>query len=274
MRLSAALAAALLWSGGAYAQTAPGAPGFPLTLRSAASDPIPASDPTLRLLDREAYVPGAGPVQWMASEIALPRTGSAVDSLQIRVGGVRRGVGGLPFNLDRAPFDARDYEVTVAREWPRAVSFDAGPYDLDLSPHAGLGVSSVGGSAEAGAMLRLSVKRDRDEAVRRRLAAMGVRDGSSFGESGRWYLFAAASGRAVGLNLLRGDSGWTRAGWSTDPSSALIGDAQVGVGWRKGDVQTSLGFIHREVKGQHMIFGQETRNDSLLAFSFAVKPGR
>jgi hypothetical protein len=103
---------------------------------------------------------------------------------------------------------------------------------------------------------------------------MGVRDGSSFGESGRWYLFAAASGRAVGLNLLRGDSGWTRAGWSTDPSSALIGDAQVGVGWRKGDVQTSLGFIHREVKGQHMIFGQETRNDSLLAFSFAVKPGR
>ena len=46
----------------------------------------------------------------------------------------------------------------------------------------------------------------------------------------------------------------------------------MGVGWRKGPVQASLGYVHREVKGQHMIWGQETRNDQVLALSFAIKP--
>jgi hypothetical protein len=103
---------------------------------------------------------------------------------------------------------------------------------------------------------------------------MGVRDGASFGDEGRWYLFAAASGRAVGLNMLRGDSGWDGAGWSTDPAASLIADAHLGVGWRRGDMQTSLGLVHREVKGEHMIWGQETKADSLVAFTFSIKPGR
>ena len=100
----------------------------------------------------------------------------------------------------------------------------------------------------------------------------GAAVGAHFGEQGRWYLFAAASGRAVGLNMLRNDLGWDRAGWTTDPTSTLIGDAQVGVGFRKGAMQTSFGFIHREVKGQHMLFGQETKDDSLVAFSLSIKP--
>ena len=84
---------------------------------------------------------------------------------------------------------------------------------------------------------------------------------ATFGDTGRWYLFAAASGRAVGMNMLHGETGWNGAGWTTDPSSTLIGDAQLGVGWRKGAVQTSVGYIHREVKGQHMIWGVDTRED-------------
>ena len=110
-------------------------------------------------------------------------------------------------------------------------------------------------------------------ALASRLNDLGVRDGAAYGDQGRWYLFAAASGRAVGLNILRNErAGWDRDGWSTDTSSALIGDAHVGVAWRKGAMQTSLGYIHREVKGEHMIYGQQTKDDSVVAFSFSIKP--
>jgi len=37
-------------------------------------------------------------------------------------------------------------------------------------------------------------------------------------------------------------------------------------------MQTSFGYIHREVKGEHMVFGQETKEDSMLAFSLSIKP--
>ena len=68
-------------------------------------------------------------------------------------------------------------------------------------------------------------------------------------------------------------TGWDRA-WSQDAASTLISDAQLGVAWRKGAMQTSLGYVHREVKGEHMIWGQETKADSLVAFTFSIKPGR
>lgn len=116
------------------------------------------------------------------------------------------------------------------------------------------------------------MSKSRGERALEQLRDLGVKDGTSFGDRGRWYLFAAASGRAVGLNVLRGENGWDRAGWSTDASGALVGDAQVGVGWRKGDVQSSFGVIHREVKGRHMIFGQQTRDDTVAAFTFSLRP--
>jgi hypothetical protein len=160
------------------------------------------------------------------------------------------------------------YELSVVHDWPGAVSFNTDRFGLNLSPHAGVGVTSYGGGlAEAGATLQLS------ERVAKGLGKLGVRDGAAFGDQGRWYLFAAASGRAVGLNMLRGDAGWTRAGFTTDPTSTLVGDAQVGVGWRKGALQTSVGFVHREMKGMHTLYGQDVPSgDSLVAFSISVKP--
>src|SRR5437667_336784 len=74
---------------------------------------------------------------------------------------------------------------------------------VDVSPHAGVGVTNIGGSAEAGAMLQLSQRQNREESATERLKALGLRDGARFGDRGRWYLFAAASGRAVGMNMLR-----------------------------------------------------------------------
>ncbi|WP_421934121.1 DUF2219 domain-containing protein [Phenylobacterium sp.] len=280
MRSMAGLATALGITGMCVATNA-AAQSTPLTLESgaaqlmnAAFDPkaySPRDDDLIaHLLDRETYSPGVGPVRWDNSNVLLGDNGVAVDSLRLSVGGTVRAPGGLPVNFDRAEFEAQAYEISLTRNWPDAVSFATDRYDVSLTPHAGLGMSSAGGSAEAGAMLTLGQKAS--DGLKSRLGALGVRDGAAFGNEGRWYLFAAASGRAVGLNMQRNNGDWNGAGWSTDPSSALIGDAQLGVGWRKGAMQTSLGYIHREVKGQHMVWGQETKDDSMVAFSLSIKP--
>lgn len=236
----------------------------------APKSPHAAADPIAKLLDREAYAPNVGLVRWNTGAVQLsnPTAGGPVDSLRISVGGALRTPGGVPLNLDRAQFQADAYEISLIRDWPKALSFEGKAFDVDLSPHAGIGVTNFGGSAEAGAQVRVS----RDEKAARQLREMGIGDGTNFGDVGRWYLYAAVSGRAVGLNMLHTDGGWNKAGWTTDPTSALVGDVQMGVGWRKGILQSSLGIIHREVKGEHMIWGQQTRDDSMVAFSLSIKP--
>ena len=39
-------------------------------------------------------------------------------------------------------------------------------------------------------------------------------------------------------------------------------------------MQSSFGVIHREVKGAHMIWAQDTRDDTVAAFTFSIRPGR
>jgi len=248
------------------------------TLRDAAFAPrafVGQADPVGQMLERDSYTSRGDPVRWRTKQVRLApaRRSGAVDSLRVTTGETLRAPGGLPLARDRGDFDNQAYEVALIRDWPAALNVGAGQYKLDVSPHAGLGYSRVGGTAEAGAMVRLG-KRNRDEMVVERLNEMGVRDGASFGDQGRWYLFAAASGRAIGLNMLRSENGWSREGWSTDPSAAMIADAQVGVGWRRGDMQTSFGYVRREVKGDHRVWGQETRADSLVAVTFSIRPGR
>ncbi|WP_309645474.1 lipid A-modifier LpxR family protein [Phenylobacterium sp.] len=234
-------------------------------LMNAAFAPQSRSDDSFqRLMDRD------GDLRWRTNEIALAkRANGAVDRLRLSIG--ETPVPGPVLDLKRVQFEADAYEIAVTRDFA-GVKFEAGAYDLHLAPHAGLGVSNAGGQAEAGAVL--TVGQRRDDVVKSQLSDMGVQDGAAFGDRGRWYLFAAASGRAVGLNMLRNEGDWDRAGWSTDVSSTLVGDAQVGIGFRKGVMQTSFGLIHREVKGQHRIWGQETKEDTLAAFSLTIRPGQ
>lgn len=164
-------------------------------------------------------------------------------------------------------------ERFVVHRWPNALKFGAAGLDFDFSPHVRVAADSDGGgSAEAGATLDFS--RHLSDLAGERLRAMGVADGKTFGDTGRFYLFAAASGRAVGLNMLQSEQGWNRAGWSTDPTSRLVGDTQVGLGWRKGSVQTSFGYVHRKVKNDHVMYGVDPHGDSMVAFTFAFKPRR
>lgn len=220
-------------------------------------------------LNREKYSREDGVVRRRSGEVKLNTTGRAVDSLRIDVG---ERLKGLPLLATRDQFDADAYDVTLIRSWPRAINFAEGGLEFDVSPHAGVGMGSRGGSAEAGATLTVGQKRER-QAVEA-LKDLGVREGAEYGDKGRWYLFAAASGRAVGLNMMRNEGDWNRAGWSTDDTGELVGDAQVGVAWRKGDMQSSFGVIHREVRGNHMTFGQPTRDDTVAAFTLSIRPQR
>ena len=218
------------------------------------------------LLAKAAPITDAAPVGWRSGEVRL----APQAALRIRIGDpLAMGPGRPP----QPGFSgAQTYEFSLVRDWPGAVSFSTAGVGVDLTPHASLGMTSYGRVAEAGATLRVGQRIG--DAVKAKLEAMGVSDGAKFGDRGRWYLFAAASGRSVGLNMLRSDAGWARAGWTTDQTSTLVGDAQVGVGWRKGDMQTSLGFIHREMKGVPLLYGVDAKSDSLVAFSFSVRPER
>ena len=217
------------------------------------------------LLDH-ASASDAAPVRWRSTQAPLFAKAKLRVSLADPLAAPGVGAG----QLARSAAAAQGYEVSLVRDWPGAVSLRSSKAQLEVSPHAAVGVTGRGGLAEAGARVELS-KRVDDEVVAH-LGAMGVNDGRVFGDKGRWYLFAAASGRAVGLNMLRNGGGWDRAGWSTDESSTLVGDAQVGVGWRKGPMQTSLGFLHREAKAQHAYYGYQSEPDTMVAFSFAVRP--
>lgn len=279
---------AIGWAGAACVADAqilsPVGDGGAALLMNAAFSSSPSSaaardqDPIGALLDHDTARSGVGPTRWTSGEVSLgsSRGGGAVNGLRVSVGGALRGADGRPLILapvDQAELEPQSYEVALVRDWPGAVRLSNDHYDLDLTPHAGLGVTSIGGSAEAGATLTLG-QRSREDNLKARLGEMGVQDGASLGDAGRWYIYAAASGRAVGLSMLKDQAtGWDRA-WAQDSASTMISDAQLGVGWRKGAVQTSFGYLHRAVKGEHMLMGQEAKDDSVVAFSLSIKPRR
>lgn len=210
----------------------------------------------------------AAPVEWRGNELTWRNAGSN-DHLTLNLGGTVRGADGLPALRPQAgaAFEAEGFDFSLTRDWPSAVRFAAGESRFAITPHAGLAVTDAGGGAQAGATLSL------EDRMAGRLRGLGLRDGSTFGDRGRWYMFAAASGRSVGLNMLRGeDGGYHRAGWSTDATSALVSDAQAGIGWRRGPLQASLGYIHREIKPRNGLMGLESKDDDLVAFTFSFKP--
>jgi hypothetical protein len=108
-----------------------------------------------------------------------------------------------------------------------------------------------------------------------RLRAMGVEDGATkYGGEGRFYLFAAVHGQAVGLNLQEEGGTLRRTGWSTDATSALVGDGQVGLGWRKGGMEAAIGYVHRGVHFRNVPVGMsDSYADDMGAVSFTFHPG-
>nr|WP_295105578.1 hypothetical protein [uncultured Caulobacter sp.] len=68
---------------------------------------------------------------------------------------------------------------------------------------------------------------------------------------GRWMVFAASSGKAYGLNLIRDAiGGWRNAGYSED-KVARFGSRQIGLGWRKDNKLISLTATRRRLNAFH-----------------------
>lgn len=206
------------------------------------------------------------PIEWRGAEVREPGT----PALKINLRGTVRDPSGRPAlkPSDEAGFEAEGYDVQVMQEFDGVRLTTGGHRDLMFTPHAGLGFSDAGPGAAAGATISFEDK------VADKLGDLGVRDGRSFGDRGRWYLFAATSGRSVGMNMLRGADGeFQQAGWSQDGASTLVSDAQVGVGWRKGPMQASVGYLHRKIKPkEHGVRDMETMEDGVVAVSFSFKP--
>ena len=107
-----------------------------------------------------------------------------------------------------------------------------------------------------------------------KLKAMGIKDGATkYAGEGRFYLFAAVHGQAVGLNLQAQGGALRRTGWSTDQTSALVGDGQIGLGWRKGGMEAALGYVHRGVHLRNTPIGaSDSYADDMGALSFTYHP--
>jgi hypothetical protein len=211
---------------------------------------------------------GQSLIAWRSSEVSRLSGDGAVDSVRLSVAQISR----TPLVRPDTAYDQGPVNITFTRGWPDAMLVRGAGLGLSVTPHAGVGVDSTGGNnAEAGAMFKItSVK----GAIQDKLNAMGVKNGSTYGDQGRFYLFAAVKGQAVGLNMMSNGSGALRqAGWSTDASSALVGDGQVGVGWRKGGMETTIGYVHRGVHVQNAPYGvSDSFSEDLAAMSLTFHP--
>jgi hypothetical protein len=222
------------------------------------------------------HVVDGGLAVWSSNEMTLGSSAAGVDSVRVSLSSVARPYSGVitagPNNL--ADPEAEAFDLRYIHGWPSALKWSAAGYALDVSPHAGLGVSNGGGAAEAGAMVRFGS--DLGRGVANKLGLHEV-DRSTYAGKGRWYIFAAASGQAVGLNMTPGAPGMPHNSWSSESTSALISDAQAGVGWRKGDMQASFGYVHREIRSDATeltnVNGTPSKiSDSMVAFSLSIHP--
>ncbi|WP_339933124.1 lipid A-modifier LpxR family protein [uncultured Brevundimonas sp.] len=195
-------------------------------------------------------------------------TSEFTDRLRLRTEGALRRADGAPVPvspLEPAALEAEHYDLSYIRGWPATLGYTASGLEVTLIPHAGVGVGTRGGTAEAGAMLQIGTDMER-------LVPAGR---EAFGERARWYIYAAGSGRAVGYNFARTrDGDFARSGVSHD-SSNFIGDASLGVAFRKGDIQSSIGLVYRELGPSDLRVGQGVDTDvseGLIAFQLSIKP--
>jgi hypothetical protein len=150
------------------------------------------------------------------------------------------------------------------------VDLSAGDVGIRLAPWAAAAPGPDRQASGLGASVRVQ---SADGALKDKLAALGVKDGASiYGDQGRFYLFAAVRGQAVGMNMQTA-GGLHRTGWSTDTASALVGDGQVGVGWRKGEMEAAFGYVHRGIQIRNAPLGaSNSYADDMAALSLTFHP--
>lgn len=244
--------------------------------------PLPASVnapplPADALFGSQTFSNGAL-TSWRGQSVARLQPNGAVDTVSLTEGDVSRGPGGVVLAAPggRLAADPQSVGVAYDRAWPSALRVGAGRYDLDLSPHAGLAMTNTDGSAIAGASLRLQLPQSKHN----RLADLGFASSSAYAASdkGRWFLFAEGSGELVGVHLSRdGRNLMPRAALTLDDGvqRGVVSDTQAGIGWRKGAMQASFGYVHREIRNEASIAANHQTADikgDMVALTFSFRP--
>lgn len=190
------------------------------------------------------------------------------DRLRLTTRGDLRRADGAPLPptaRDAHALDIDSYDFSFTRGWQAARGLTPSGIEVALIPHAGIAVGDAGGSAQAGATLRIGPDS---------LAPSGS---ERFGDRARWYIYAAGSGRAVGYNFARTrDGSFARSGMSHD-AGAFLGDASLGVAYRRGDLQGSFGVVYRELRAEGLRGGEGFDRDvseGLVAFQLSISPRR
>ena len=157
------------------------------------------------------------------------------------------------------------------------LSLSRGGYEFAFVPQGSFDSSGGASSAQAGAMVRVGA--DIQDKVMAGMSKLGMHTVSSeaIQDRSRLYMFAAYSGKEIGFNIARGSTGGLqRLGWSAEGASTLVSDAQAGVGWRKGALQASVGYVHRDVNSNYDNgfgnVGMQKLSDNMVAFTLSFHP--
>lgn len=190
------------------------------------------------------------------------------DRLRLTTRGDLRRADGAPLpptSRDAYALDIDSYDVSFTRGWQAARGLTPSGIEVALIPHAGIALGDAGGSAQAGATLKIGPD------------SLAPNGSARFGDRARWYIYAAGSGRAVGYNFARTRDGhFARSGMSHD-AGAFLGDASLGVAYRRGDLQGSFGVVYRELKAEGLRGGEGFDRDvseGLVAFQLSISPRR
>jgi len=248
----------------------------PAATASSSQAPL-ASD---QLFSSRAWALSGGADSWRSQSVSSQK-GGAVDTVRLTVGSTASGPGGLVLAEPGSRFQAEAHSVNLdfERAWPSALSLSDGRYDVDLAPHAGLSVTDYGGAAaQAGAAVRLQLPQGGGDSVGRRLGFATERERVSSSNRGRWFLFAEGSGELVGVHFSRDGHGLIpRAALTVDDGvrPTVVSDSQAGIGWRKGDLQASFGYVHREIRNEASIAANHQTADikgDMVALTLSLRP--
>lgn len=130
---------------------------------------------------------------------------------------------------------------------------EPGQLDVDVQPAAKLVMGRDVSGAGAGAMVRIGQNFTRPRAS---------------GELTGWYVYAGADAQALTYRINADAAPFTEAMRVED--KVMVGDAQLGVAWRRDRGEYTLGFMHREVKYQGPMRESYSTEESFLGLGYAL----
>jgi hypothetical protein len=211
------------------------------------------------------FLPGRGLIRWETQGKTLEEQ----EELKTEA------IGRADARAVQAEIDAQQAATDRLREQTQQAMADHEHMALSADARAvpALNLLPVTGTRrQAGAVLALNRAAVKDQVV----GAMGMKNGTTFKDRNRLYVFGAVSGRGVGLNLLHDNGGgglgggWRNAGLSTD-RGGFVGQRQAGLAMRNGRSQIALSYVREKAHAQ--LLGITAIKDHRAMLNFTFTPG-